>query len=315
MSQMSACAPLASRIQAIVPSGKPTYSGASSRTAMDAYVPGPGVVDASVIRPDAIVTPISSATIKSRCTASAGSCAETSTQKATAASATNAGDTDAPSGRASSASSTPAAAAATAASTSVAHGGSHSNVAPTRTMSTAALTRREIDTLSSALCRAHRLGMNGAVTAVAFLVVDDGFEEMPGAEVRPERVGHPDFRVGNLPQQEITDTHFAAGADQKIGIGLPGGVEERGEGGLVERLRIDAGADRTPRSIHDFRPPAITERDVELHAGVGGRARLGARELLANVGTQPIGLADHAELDVVLEKRFQLGPEIVLEQA
>src|SRR5262245_38040529 len=147
-------------------------------------------------------------------------------QNAAAVSATNAGETEAPSDRARRTSSTPAAAAAIPARTSVAHGGRNSTVPPTPMMSTAALTRREIDTRSSALCRADRLRMDGAVSAVALLIIHDGFEQIPRAKIRPERVSHPDLRIRNLPQQKIADAHLPAGADEQVRIGLAGGVKK-----------------------------------------------------------------------------------------
>src|SRR5687768_16870482 len=60
---------------------------------------------------------------------------------------------------------------------------------------------------------------NGPVAAVALLIREDRFQQMAAAEIRPQRVGHPDLRVCDLPQQKIADTHFAARADQQIGIG------------------------------------------------------------------------------------------------
>ena len=44
-------------------------------------------------------------------------------------------------------------------------------------------------------------------------------------EVGPERLGDVQFRVGDLPEQEIADAHLAGRADQQIGIGTGGGVE------------------------------------------------------------------------------------------
>src|SRR5881227_1483949 len=54
---------------------------------------------------------------------------------------------------------------------------------------------------------------------VAALVVGDGAVEVGGLEVGPERRRHPELGVGDLPQEEVGDTHLAAGADEQIGVG------------------------------------------------------------------------------------------------
>src|SRR4051812_40411875 len=48
--------------------------------------------------------------------------------------------------------------------------------------------------------------------ALAALVVGDGLEQVPAAEVRPQRVGDPQLRVGELPQHEVREPHLAARA-------------------------------------------------------------------------------------------------------
>src|SRR6187402_86673 len=50
---------------------------------------------------------------------------------------------------------------------------------------------------------------NAAVAAVAALEFNDAFEQMQAAEVRPEEVGDVKLRVGNLPEEEVGDAHFA----------------------------------------------------------------------------------------------------------
>src|SRR3954463_7226659 len=78
---------------------------------------------------------------------------------------------------------------------------------------------------------------------------------MAAAEVGPQRFGHVDFRVRDLPQQVIADTHFAAGADQEVRIGLACRVEKACEALLVELLRPQPRFDGATGGIHDLRPP------------------------------------------------------------
>ena len=146
-SQVMASGPEAARIHATAPSGRPTYTGASANTADAANTGGPGGVEASTINAPAIVAPMRSAPVASAPIAieSAGG-PPMATHAAAAAAATNSRGTSAPSGRASPASSVPEAAAVTVASSSVAHGGNHQMVPPTRITRTMALKMRVVDT-------------------------------------------------------------------------------------------------------------------------------------------------------------------------
>ena len=107
---------------------------------------------------------------------------------------------------------------------------------------------------------------------------------MAAAEVGPERVGDPDLGVRDLPEQEVADAHLAARADQQIGIGLAGGVEELAEAPLVEIVGRDAGRDRAARGVDDLGAAAVVERDVEQHAGVARGLPDADLELVLHVG-------------------------------
>jgi hypothetical protein len=74
-----------------------------------------------------------------------------------------------------------------------------------------------------------RVLLNAAVAAFAFLEIDQGVEQAGTIEIGPESFGDEDFRVGDLPEEEIADAHFAAGADEEIGLGEAVGVEMAGE--------------------------------------------------------------------------------------
>src|ERR1700734_3127985 len=60
---------------------------------------------------------------------------------------------------------------------------------------------------------------DAAVAAFAFLKLDESFEQTGAAEVRPQRFRDENLGVGNLPEEKIADAHFAAGANQQVGIG------------------------------------------------------------------------------------------------
>src|SRR5678816_2678318 len=66
-----------------------------------------------------------------------------------------------------------------------------------------------------------------AESPLAALKMRDGVQELALPEVRPERVGHVDFGVGDLPQQEVADPHLAAGPDEQVGVRYAGRAEMR----------------------------------------------------------------------------------------
>ena len=61
---------------------------------------------------------------------------------------------------------------------------------------------------------------NQTKPAMAPRVFFQGLEELRLAEIWPKRRGDDEFGVGNLPQKEIADAHFAAGPNQQIRIGI-----------------------------------------------------------------------------------------------
>src|SRR5262245_50197285 len=60
----------------------------------------------------------------------------------------------------------------------------------------------------------RKLRLQSPITAFPLLKGEDGLVELPSAEVRPERVGHVDLCISNLPQQEIADAQLATGSYQ-----------------------------------------------------------------------------------------------------
>src|SRR5690348_2470087 len=88
--------------------------------------------------------------------------------------------------------------------------------------------------------------------------------------VGPKSVGEIKFRVGDLPEQEIADAMFAAGADEKINGREVGEAEERREGGFVHRIhRQFASLDRQrrlARGLRDIPAAAVVDADVQYQS-------------------------------------------------
>jgi hypothetical protein len=139
------------------------------------------------------------------------------------------------------------------------------------------------------------------------LEVDERFEQAGAIEIWPEDFSDEDFGVGNLPEQEITYTHFAAGADEEIGIGEIGSVEMARDlffgDGCVSGVAIAFGEDRI-HGVDDFRAATVIQGDGKDHAGVaccGFHCFLGVS---LNSGGQIVRTAKKPHADIVaLEKR------------
>src|ERR1700732_4140591 len=100
---------------------------------------------------------------------------------------------------------------------------------------------------------------------LALAVVDEGLGEMVATEVGPERRGDVDFGVGELPEEEVAQAHFAAGADEEVGVGIVAGIEMMIENLLVdlravEVAQLDFADDRVDR-LDDLDAAAVAERE------------------------------------------------------
>src|SRR5262245_17918240 len=176
------------------------------------------------------------------------------------------------------------------------------------------LTRRVIPAVEASLRADDCPGADSAVAALALLIRQHRLDQMAAAEVGPERVGHIDLRVRNLPEQVVAHAHLATGADEEIRIRLTGRVEKAREALLVEILGPHAGLDRTPCSIDNLGAASVVQRDVEEHAGALAGPLDRHVQLVLDVGRQFLHAADHAEADIVAQQRVQLRAEVAFEQ-
>src|SRR6266436_2281642 len=169
--------------------------------------------------------------------------------------------------------------------------------------------------------QAFALGLlaGAAETALPALELGDRLEELPLAEVRPERVRHVDLGVGDLPQEEVTDPHLTARADQEIGIWNAGSAERRRNQLLIDGLgseiaALDAAGDRA----HGFRQlltAAVADGEDDRHAGVplGALDDVAEREL--HLAGELPDVADREEADAILHHPLHFGHEVVAEKA
>src|SRR5262249_53133222 len=85
-------------------------------------------------------------------------------------------------------------------------------------------------------------------TTLALLEEVERLEVLPLAEVRPERVGDVDLGVGELPEEEVAESHLAARPDEEIGIGNAGGGKVPGHGAGGDPVGLQLSAADLPRN-------------------------------------------------------------------
>src|SRR5208337_3780599 len=62
--------------------------------------------------------------------------------------------------------------------------------------------------------RGPALRINPAVPSFSVLKIQQRLQQPRAVEIRPQRLRHKNFRVGDLPQQEIAHPHLPARSDQ-----------------------------------------------------------------------------------------------------
>src|SRR5262245_8383359 len=154
--------------------------------------------------------------------------------------------------------------------------------------------------------------------AFALLVVLERAEQLRLAEVRPQGLGHVQLGVGDLPQEEVGDAHFAAGADEQVGIRKAGGAEVRGERRLVDRLRVEPavarGAGDAARRRDDVLAAPVTDAQTDVEAAIVARALDHAVELVSDRIGQAVHVADSVHAHLVLHELVHLGAQIAQQQ-
>ncbi len=102
-------------------------------------------------------------------------------------------------------------------------------------------------------------------------------------------VGHPQFGVADLPQQEVADPHLAGGADQQIGIGHAGRVEVVRDARFVDVFRRKLAPPNLfgdpADGVGHLRPAAVVDRQAEP----GARVRRAHRDRLVHLAEHGVG--------------------------
>ncbi len=141
----------------------------------------------------------------------------------------------------------------------------------------------------------------GAAKASFALLVGQ-YGEIQGLriEIRPQRLGKIHFGISHLPQQEIADALFAAGADKKIRLGC---VMHRQVGRkivFVEALRkFWTVQEHALHRLHDIPASSIVRGYGQRELGIVGGKRFRFADQFGKPRLKTVDVAHHFEADVV----------------
>jgi hypothetical protein len=133
---------------------------------------------------------------------------------------------------------------------------------------------------------------------------------------RPEDVGHHEFRITDLPEQEIRDPHLASSAKEQIRIGEARGVESIRDRRLIDRLWVEAAfrgvfGDRSC-GISEFGAASIIEGERERHSAAVPSGFLTGIRFFEHFGRKAVPAAKASESNVVVHHAASLGEEMRL---
>jgi len=168
----------------------------------------------------------------------------------------------------------------------------------------------------------RRSSFDPAVTAFALLKIEKGFEEAGAVEVGPEDIGDKNLGVGNLPEKEIADTHFAAGADEEVGIRKIGGVKMPGEllfgngrrGATTVAIMTAALGEEGVHGVDNLRAAPVVEGNGKNHPGVAGRGLDGLAGVLLDGERQIVRAPKEPHADVVALDQRHLVADVLPKQ-
>ena len=145
-------------------------------------------------------------------------------------------------------------------------------------------------------------GVYATVATLALLEIDQRCKQVGTIEIGPKGFGDEDFGVRNLPEEEIADTHFSAGADEEIGIGKIDGIEMARELFLGDGVRTAVAVAFAKDGVHgidDFRAAAVVEGDRENHAAVARGGFRGFAGIFLDGQGKFFGASEETQADIV----------------
>src|SRR6185295_7037223 len=122
--------------------------------------------------------------------------------------------------------------------------------------------------------------------------------EFAATEVGPQGRSEVELGVGELPEEKVTDSRFATGADQQVGIGQLMGIEILLNTRLIHIVRLQLSVlclmQEFTHGVYDFCAAAIAEGDCEMKFVEMGSFLLGGPNPLKGRGRERVESADCA---------------------
>ena len=150
------------------------------------------------------------------------------------------------------------------------------------------------------------------------LEIEQGGFQGIGIEVRPEHIGDMNFGIGQLPEQEIADAVFPAGADQQIGLLFASCEQFGGDAVLVDAVGVQLSGSSAlgqPLSgLHQLPSSAVVGAHVEVNAVVARRAGRGIGNQLLQFLGQGLQIAEKADPHLFGLQGLQFGLQHPFEQ-
>ena len=123
-----------------------------------------------------------------------------------------------------------------------------------------------------------------------------------------------EFGVGDLPEQEVRDSLFAAGSDDEVWVGQICGVETTRDGFWVDRVEGKFATRVIDRDVSDcidyLLSAAVCETDREQEIVVLRRCCFRASDGFANTLGQQVAPADDLDLDTIIVDQW-VGADFV----
>src|SRR5688500_5086071 len=161
----------------------------------------------------------------------------------------------------------------------------------------------------------RRSGEDASVSAIARGERLDGGSEIGLREVGPEHVGEVKLRVGRLPQKEITQSLFPAGANQQVDVTrTPRGMHALEHGSLEGLARWRYFPGHSPGRGEQRPAGGIVDRDAEMEGSAIAGLLFDMRDAVPERIRDAIPASDHAEADTLVRQVRTFGVQILLEQ-
>jgi len=128
----------------------------------------------------------------------------------------------------------------------------------------------------------------------------DGFVQVRAAEIRPEHRREPEFGIRGLPEEEVAEAHFAAGANQQVRLRQISRVEVPGDRFRSDRLGRNPASDDLPYGVHELSLAGVVDAQVQNESRVASGCRDCLPQGLRRGGREVINPAGGTQADVVL---------------